>query len=147
MLSKIHWIIRRADADDITPLSIMLTMETRTLEERLNHAAKFAEASAFLVAAESSHHAIVGTGYLRSWMRSAEISDVFVNPAYRRQGIASALMQALIDCARAYKYRTVQLTCDTTNTPALTLYHKLGFEALRVLSLPDRTAWVMSLAL
>lgn len=147
MTSQIHWIIRSANPDDITPLSLMLTIETQTLEERLARVSKRTDASALLVAIESSCHTIVGTGYLRPWMRSVEISDVMVHPNYRRQGIASALMRALIECARTHKYRTVQLTCETTNTPALTLYRKLGFEILRTLSLPDKTLWVMSCGL
>lgn len=139
-------MIRHANFGDLIPLSTMLMLEVHTLEDRLVRAEKYST-YALLVVLEPSHHNIIGAGYLRPWMRSAEISDVMTHANYRRQGVALALMHILIDTARLQGYHTVQLTCETNNMPALVLYRKLGFEPIRILTSPDKTLWVMSLTL
>jgi ribosomal-protein-alanine N-acetyltransferase len=64
-----------------------------------------------------------------SWRQSAadeaEILNIAVDPAFRRRGIGSALLAAL--CERAQG--TIFLEVAETNSPAMALYRKHGWEA------------------
>jgi ribosomal protein S18 acetylase RimI-like enzyme len=60
-------------------------------------------------------------------MRTVEgyIINVYVDPAYRRNGIASALMQAAIDYARKEEYARIRLRATETGQG---VYDRLGFQ-------------------
>lgn len=53
---------------------------------------------------------------------------LFVHEAFRRQGMARAIMQAAIDLARQLTKGMIYLSCRRTNGPALALYRSLGFQ-------------------
>lgn len=55
------------------------------------------------------------------------ISNVAVSPEQRRQGIADALINALIGKATALELAFVTLEVRASNTPAIELYKKHGF--------------------
>lgn len=59
----------------------------------------------------------------------AEVRDVFVVPAYRRRGIARALMEELEAAARAQAFRRIGLAVgiDEDAVPARALYEALGY--------------------
>ncbi len=54
-----------------------------------------------------------------------------VAPAYRRRGIARALLTTLTDTARAASYRRLSLSVDPNN-PAAALYRSVGFEFVEI---------------
>ncbi|MBL1177358.1 GNAT family N-acetyltransferase [Pantanalinema sp. GBBB05] len=60
--------------------------------------------------------------------RHAHIFLLYVRPAYRRQGLGTALMQHAEDWARARGDRQIGLQVFQTNQPALSLYHHLGYQ-------------------
>lgn len=143
MAAEEQWIIQRACEDDLQQLAQLLTMGYGGLHERVARAEKHPTAYVFLVAKTYPHAQIIGTGYLRPWMRAAEISDVMVHVNYRRRGIANQLMQSLIDAAVFHGYTALQLTCDESNIAALNLYQKLGFVAKRPIALGETSALLM----
>ncbi|MCL4395283.1 MAG: GNAT family N-acetyltransferase, partial [Chloroflexi bacterium] len=55
------------------------------------------------------------------------ITNVAVKPAYRRQGIARALMQAALDHLRGRAVRTALLNVRPGHSAAIKLYQDLGF--------------------
>ncbi len=61
--------------------------------------------------------------------RHPNIFLLYVEPAYRRQGIARALMQNVERWAKSQGYNQIGLQVFTTDRPALTLYEKLGYQA------------------
>jgi ribosomal-protein-alanine N-acetyltransferase len=63
---------------------------------------------------------------------SAELEGVFVDRAYRRQGIGSALVAACIAWAANAGATTVRLEVRASNAPALALYHRYGFSTTGV---------------
>ena len=72
---------------------------------------------------------------LTSWLRpetSAELEGVFVDRAYRRQGIGSALVAACIAWAANAGATTVRLEVRASNAPALALNHRYGFSTTGV---------------
>lgn len=59
--------------------------------------------------------------------RSIQLTDIAVLPLYRSRGIAATLIRQLQEEA-AKAGKPVELTVDRSNSPALQLYRKLGFE-------------------
>jgi ribosomal-protein-alanine N-acetyltransferase len=55
------------------------------------------------------------------------IDKVAVHPEFRRQGIAQALVQYLIDYAIEQNGEFITLEVRQSNAPAIALYNKLGF--------------------
>ncbi|MBE5793808.1 MAG: GNAT family N-acetyltransferase [Clostridiales bacterium] len=56
--------------------------------------------------------------------RNAYITSVFVEPDYRRQGIASEMLRRIVSRAQAYGCVNIMLTATEMGKP---LYEKLGF--------------------
>jgi ribosomal protein S18 acetylase RimI-like enzyme len=57
----------------------------------------------------------------------AGVSALHVAPDHRRTGVAVQLMGALADASRARGIRSVYLQVTQTNSPARSLYERLGF--------------------
>lgn len=60
--------------------------------------------------------------------RACEAKRLFVRPAFRRRGIAEALLGALIDRARGAGHRHMYGDTLPSMTAAMELYRRLGFE-------------------
>ena len=69
------------------------------------------------------------------WVRRGHIVSVAVLPKYRRQGLATQLIQESTKAlATEYNAKEVILEVRITNLPAIQLYEKLGFQRIRILS-------------
>lgn len=68
-------------------------------------------------------------GYIgsQSSIDEADIMNVAVHPDYRRQGIAENLINTLIAELKKRGCHALLLEVRASNTPAITLYEKLGF--------------------
>jgi len=78
--------------------------------------------------------AVVGgkaIGYILYWLlpNEADIHNLAVHPAYRRQGIGRSLLQGVIEEARQSGSTRVTLEVRKSNEAAQRLYHSLGFVA------------------
>jgi ribosomal-protein-alanine N-acetyltransferase len=78
---------------------------------------------------------IKGYGQLTLWPGCAEISDLVVAAAYRGQGIGTAMIQYLARAAREMHVSCVEIGATLSNTGAVALYRRLGFE-------DDHTVWL-----
>lgn len=58
----------------------------------------------------------------------AELSRVYVRPAYRGRGIAKAILEVILARARVMGYKTVCLETAIFMTDAHALYRSLGFQ-------------------
>jgi len=58
----------------------------------------------------------------------ADIIEVAVLPAFRRQGIARLLMEAVLSDARQRNVQSVFLEARASNVPAIALYESLSFQ-------------------
>ena len=57
----------------------------------------------------------------------ADVMNVAVAPAFRRQGIGEGLMVALMDTLRDKGMESLTLEVRASNSPAIALYDRLGF--------------------
>ena len=80
-----------------------------------------------------------------------QINNVAVHPDCRGLGLGEAMMRHVIARVRAAGASFVTLEVRQSNTPALTLYKKLGFEIMdtrkNYYTRPDEDAYVMALDL
>lgn len=66
--------------------------------------------------------------YDRKQNDSAFIGNVFIAPAYRRQGMGKLLLTYMIKAAfEKYHLAEVRLSVFADNSPAIALYHAFGF--------------------
>lgn len=82
----------------------------------------------FMVAMDGEKHA--GTCGIITVAGEGDISNVAVDEAYRRQGIAYELVKAAMECARN-EYDVTEFTLEVRagNKAAIGLYEKLGFKS------------------
>ena len=64
-------------------------------------------------------HHILDEGY---------ITNVVVHPAYRRKGVASALLRELEAYAQAHGLTRITLEVRASNQKAIALYEKMGYD-------------------
>ena len=80
------------------------------------------------VVAESNQSGrIIGCVVYRNIVGDVDITNVQVDTAFRRQGIARALMIKAMEYARAAGGERFTLEVRASNTPAIALYESLGF--------------------
>jgi [ribosomal protein S18]-alanine N-acetyltransferase len=65
--------------------------------------------------------------------KTGEIESIAVDPAFRRQGVASALMDYTFREMHTSGITTVELQVRTTNTGAIRFWQKLGFSPSGIL--------------
>jgi len=63
--------------------------------------------------------------------RKAHVISIAVLPVHQRQGIGHALMQEAMRNMLLYKARECYLEVRVSNTPAVSLYKKMGFDIIR----------------
>jgi GNAT superfamily N-acetyltransferase len=66
------------------------------------------------------------------------LRDLYVDPDSRRAGVARALLAHVADAARSEGAHRLSLQTEATNTRALELYAKAGFEPVTEVELLDR---------
>jgi GNAT superfamily N-acetyltransferase len=66
------------------------------------------------------------------------LRDLYVDPNARRTGVARALLAHVADAARSEGAHRLSLQTEFTNTRALELYAKAGFEPITDIELLDR---------
>lgn len=100
----------------------------------------------FLVA--MAGETVLGYANFLHVLDEGDIGNVAVAPAYRRQGVADALLEAL--CARAVALNLAFLTLEVraSNAPAIALYRKHGFQTVgqrrNYYQKPDEDALLMT---
>lgn len=81
--------------------------------------------SYWLVALEGS--TVAGYAGSQTVLGETDMMNVAVRPEFRRQGIAEALILALIEGLKARQSHCLTLEVRDSNAPARALYEKLGF--------------------
>ena len=69
----------------------------------------------------------VGASY---FMDEADILRVAILPEYQRKGVATQLMQEMIDCLKKLLVKKVMLEVEENNIKAQGLYKKVGFKEI-----------------
>ena len=79
---------------------------------------------------------IVGFCICQQVVDEATLFNIAIHPKYRKQGLAKALLNHLIDELMAksspYKISTLWLEVRRSNTPAIVLYQSIGFNQITI---------------
>lgn len=86
------------------------------------------QCAAFLVAVEPDTEKVVGYAGLLVVADEGYITNVAVFPEYRRQGVASQLIQVFCSFAQGNRLAFLTLEVRPSNTAAISLYNSFGFE-------------------
>jgi len=65
--------------------------------------------------------------------KKGHLISIAVLPKYQHQGIGQALMQAIMKAMIGYEAKEIHLEVRVTNTAAINLYKKLGFQVAKTL--------------
>lgn len=85
--------------------------------------------AAFLVALDHAG-AVVGYAGLQVILDEGYITNVAVRPEYRKQGVASRLLQVFVDFALGNSLAFLTLEVRPSNTAAIVLYGRHGFRTV-----------------
>ena len=86
------------------------------------------QCAAFLVAEDADSGAVLGYAGLLVVAGEGYITNVAVFPEYRRSGIAAKILEVYLNFAEANQLAFVTLEVRPTNTAAIALYQRYGFE-------------------
>ena len=86
------------------------------------------QCAAFLVAEDSVSGRVLGYAGLMVVADEGYITNVAVFPEYRRQGIASQILQVFVQFAEANRLAFLTLEVRPSNAAAIALYQGFGFE-------------------
>ncbi|WP_322070683.1 GNAT family N-acetyltransferase [Paraburkholderia bannensis] len=116
-----------------TPFAIVPTHEEESRWTREENLARVRETDQQAVFGAFDGDTLIGiTGWRREqrekFAHKSLVWGVFVDPAYRRSGIARRLLESAIARAEASGVEQVQLSVGAQNPRAQTLYSSLGFE-------------------
>ena len=69
-------------------------------------------------------------GYAGVWMMydCADITNIAVDPEYRREGLGGKMLELLTNVSRDRGMESITLEVRASNIPAISLYEKYGFE-------------------
>ena len=81
--------------------------------------------SLWLVAQEGD--TLVGYVGSQTCLDETDMMNIAVSPAFRRQGVARALIEALVSALREKGSKILTLEVRASNAPAIRLYDSLGF--------------------
>ena len=82
-----------------------------------------------LVVAEGEDGTVLGYGEVRAVLDEGTLEKIAVAPAFRRQGVAEAILGAYIRFGQAH-LAFLTLEVRESNAPAIALYEKLGFQTV-----------------
>ena len=91
--------------------------------------AELRKPSSLAIGAFTEDGVLVGYAFVSRYVDAWHVMNVAVANAYRRRGIASALLERLFGVTATDPRRGYTLEVRASNTGAIRLYERLGFEA------------------
>jgi [ribosomal protein S18]-alanine N-acetyltransferase len=122
--------IRRLTLHDLDAIVAIENAVYPTPWSRSMFAGELAKPSSFSFGAHDPEHGglvayLIVSRYVDAW----HIMNVAVHPEYRRQGVASRLLDELFDHTAGDARRGYTLEVRVSNATAIALYERFGFEA------------------
>ena len=125
---------RRLSVRDLSAVEEIERLSYATPWSRSMFAGELAKPSSVSLGACDADAGDVLVGYLviSRYVDAWHIMNVAVAPSYRRSGIATQLLEELFRLTANDARRGYTLEVRVSNTPAIALYERLGFEATGV---------------
>jgi [ribosomal protein S18]-alanine N-acetyltransferase len=130
-LAAVAWKVRAFHPPDAQAISETLRSSREAAQWPAESYAKLASTPGGVLlvcdAKPDANTVVVGFVAARQADDEAEILNIAVHPDFRRKGIASALLLAVLDKFRSASVARVFLELRESNLPARTLYQRHGF--------------------
>jgi [ribosomal protein S18]-alanine N-acetyltransferase len=121
--------LRRLEAHDLDTVEIIERASYPTPWSRSMFAAELRKPSALALGAYADSGVLVGYAFVSRYVDAWHVMNVAVAPEHRRQGIATELLQRLFEVTSADQRRGYTLEVRVSNTDAIRLYERLGFQS------------------
>jgi ribosomal-protein-alanine N-acetyltransferase len=121
--------LRRLESRDLDAVEAIERESYPTPWSRSMFDAELRKASSVAIGAFTDDDVLVGFAFVSRYVDAWHVMNVAVSDACRRRGIASALLERLFDVTSADPRRGYTLEVRVSNTGAIRLYERLGFEA------------------
>jgi len=120
--------LRRLDAADLDLVEAIERESYRTPWSRSMFDAELRKPSSLALGAFTEDDALVGYAFVSRYVDAWHVMNVAVADAFRRRGIASALLGRLFEVTASDSRRGYTLEVRVSNVGAIQLYERLGFE-------------------
>ena len=121
--------LRRLEADDLAEVEAIERESYPTPWSRAMFDAELRKPSSLALGAFIEDDVLVGYAFVSRYVDAWHVMNVAVSLAFRRRGIAVALLERLFEITVTDPRRGYTLEVRVSNTGAIALYEKLGFEA------------------
>jgi len=121
--------LRRLEARDLDAVEEIERASYPTPWSRAMFAAELQKPSSLSLGAYQESGELVGYAIVSRYVDAWHVMNVAVDPEYRRHGIARELLERLFDVTATDPRRGYTLEVRVSNTDAIRLYERLGFEA------------------
>jgi ribosomal-protein-alanine N-acetyltransferase len=120
--------LRRLELADLDAIEAIERASYPTPWSRSMFAGELAKPTSLSLAAVEDSR-LVGYLVISRYVDAWHVMNVAVDPAHRRRGIATALLERLFELTRDDARRGYTLEVRVSNTEAIRLYERLGFQA------------------
>ena len=121
--------LRRLEARDLDAVEEIERASYPTPWSRGMFAAELQKPSSLALGAYRDSGELVGYAIVSRYIDAWHVMNVAVDPVYRRRGVARELLERLFDVTATDPRRGYTLEVRVSNTDAIRLYERLGFEA------------------
>jgi ribosomal-protein-alanine N-acetyltransferase len=121
--------LRRLETGDLDTVEEIERASYPTPWSRSMFAAELRKPSAIAIGAYRREGELVGYAFVSRYVDAWHVMNVAVAPGFRRRGIATTLLERLFEITAADPRRGHTLEVRVSNTDAIRLYERLGFEA------------------
>lgn len=120
--------LRRLEPRDLDTVEEIERESYPTPWSRSMFAAELRKPSSLAIGAYVEAGALVGYAFISRYVDAWHVMNVAVAPEYRRRGIATTLLERAFEVTAADPRRGYTLEVRMSNTDAIRLYERLGFE-------------------
>jgi ribosomal-protein-alanine N-acetyltransferase len=120
--------LRKLEAHDLEAVDQIERSSYPTPWSRSMFAAELQKPSSLAIGACAESGELVGYAIVSRYVDAWHVMNVAVAPGFRRRGVATALLERLFEVTAEDARRGYTLEVRISNTDAIRLYERLGFE-------------------